>query len=117
MKKNSVIIFIIATVMVFSYGIAVLNAASPNWAVKVNYETDIAVFLQAKCTPCHFPDKGGKKKRLDTYASASGQIIEILRRIQLNPNKRGFMPDKRVKLSDSTFAIFKQWQTDGLLEK
>lgn len=117
MKKNSVIIIVIATVMVFSYCNSALNAASPKVAAKINYQTDIAALLQANCTPCHFPDKGGRKKRLDTYASVSGQITEILRRIQLNPKKRGFMPDKRAKLSDSTIAVFKQWQTDGLLEK
>ena len=117
MKKNAVITLVISSVMVFSYCSSALNAASPNVAPKVNYKADIAVLLQAKCTPCHFPDKGGRKKRLDTYASVSGQITEILRRIQLNPKKRGFMPDKRAKLSDSTIAVFKQWQTDGLLEK
>ena len=115
MKKISVIFLVVGTVLVFSYCSSGKNVTMA--VPKVTYQANITALLQANCTPCHFPDKGGRKKPLNTYASASGQIIEILRRIQLNPTDRGFMPDKHAKLSDSTIAVFKQWQTDGLLEK
>ena len=43
-------------------------------------------------------------------------IDEIVRRIQLNPGDKGYMPFKRPKLSDSTIMVFKQFKQDGVLE-
>jgi hypothetical protein len=54
---------------------------------------------------------------LDSYAALTKNIDDILRRVQLNPTDRGFMPDRRAKLSDSTINILKQWKADGMLEK
>ena len=44
-------------------------------------------------------------------------IDDIIRRIDLQPTDRGFMPLRGKKLSDSTINAIKQWNTDGLLEK
>jgi hypothetical protein len=64
-----------------------------------------------------FPDKGGNKKPLDSYTAVSSTADEILRRIQLAPTDRGFMPNRKPKLSDSTINVIKQWKADGLTEK
>ncbi len=90
------------------------QAAAP---AKVSYDGSLQTLIVANCSPCHIPSKGGNKKPLDTYASVHDNIDEILRRIQLEPGARGFMPFKHAKLSDSTIAVFKQWKADGLIEK
>jgi hypothetical protein len=69
------------------------------------------------CTPCHIPSKGGNKKPYDVYANVKTDIDEMIRRIELNPTDKGFMPFKKAKLHDSTIAVFKKWRADGLLEK
>lgn len=82
-----------------------------------NYEANIKTVIEANCSPCHIPAKGGNKKSYDNFANTKSDIDEMIRRIELNPTDRGFMPFKHGKLSDSTIAIFKKWRTDGLLEK
>lgn len=85
---------------------------------KMSYESNLQAVIMDKCAPCHIPSKGGNKKAYDTYASVKTDIDEIIRRIELNPTDRGFMPFKKTaKLSDSTINLFKQWRADGLLEK
>ena len=89
-------------------------AAAP---AKLTYQSNVQALVEAHCSPCHIPAKGGRKKAYDTYASVQGDIDEIIRRIELEPGQRGFMPFKNAKLSDSTIAQFKQWKADGMLEK
>lgn len=85
---------------------------------KMNYETNLQPLIMASCSPCHIPSKGGNKKPYDNYANVKTDIDEMIRRIELNPGEKGFMPFKKTaKLSDSTINLFKQWRTDGLLEK
>lgn len=91
-------------------------AATP--APKLNFETNVQTLIAANCVPCHIPAKGGNKRPYDNFANVKADIDEIIRRIELNPGERGFMPFKKAaKLSDSTIAVFKQWKADGLLEK
>ena len=85
--------------------------------VKMNYENNVQTVIVANCTPCHIPAKGGNKRAYDNFANVKMDIDEIIRRVELNPTDRGFMPMKHPKLSDSTIAVFKQWKADGLLEK
>jgi hypothetical protein len=87
-------------------------AATP----KLTYETDLKAVIQNNCSPCHFPPKGNKKP-FDSYANVQANIDEMIRRIELNPTDKGFMPFKKPKLNDSTIAVFKKWRADGLLEK
>jgi len=84
---------------------------------KATYATTLAPVVAEKCTPCHFPSKGGNKKAYDNYANVKADIDEILRRIELNPTDRGFMPFKRAtKLAADTIAIFRKFKEDGALE-
>ncbi|MCE3282457.1 MAG: hypothetical protein K0Q66_1194 [Chitinophagaceae bacterium] len=82
----------------------------------LNYVSDIQPLVANKCTPCHIPDKGGKVEALNTYTSVKSHIDDIIRRIELNPGEKGYMPFKKPKLSDSAINVFKQWKTDGMLE-
>ena len=91
------------------------TAATP--APKTTYEGNVQTLVMANCSPCHIPSKGGNKKAYDTYASVKTDIDEIIRRIELNPGDRGFMPFKHPKLSDSTINVFKQFRADGAIEK
>ena len=85
---------------------------------KSTYTTDVSAVLMSNCAPCHIPAKGGNKKPYDNFANTKADIDEIIRRIEMNPGERGFMPFKKTaKLSDSTIALFKKWRDDGLLEK
>ncbi|MBN8864180.1 MAG: hypothetical protein J0H92_12475 [Sphingobacteriales bacterium] len=81
------------------------------------YESNVQTVIMANCSPCHIPAKGGNKKPYDNFANVKSDIDEILRRIQLTPGTRGFMPMRGQKLSDSTIAVFKKWKEDGLAEK
>ena len=82
----------------------------------LTYMTNIQSTLIANCSPCHFPPRGNKTA-LDTYASAKENIGDIISRIKMNPEERGFMPFKHSKLSDSVINVFVQWKADGLMEK
>ncbi len=90
-------------------------AATP--VPKSTYATDLSVVIMNNCVPCHIPAKGGFKKAYDNYANVKTDIDEMIRRIELNPGDKGFMPFKKTqKLPDSTIAAFKKWRDDGLLE-
>ena len=77
----------------------------------VSYEKDIAPIIKERCSPCHFP-KEGKRKPLNTYATVSGRINDIIYRIQLPTDSLEFMPYKSKKppLSDSQIQMFIDWK-------
>jgi uncharacterized membrane protein len=84
---------------------------------KSTYAANVSAVIMNSCSPCHVPSKGGNKKPYDNFANVKTDIDEIIRRIQLNPGEKGFMPFKKTaKLSDSTIMVFKKWKEDGLLE-
>ncbi len=119
MKRYSALVLILAlTVLMFSYCKSSKKAQAAKAAepAKVAYKDGLHTVIMANCSPCHIPEKGGNKKAYDNYANTKADIDEILRRIQLNPEEKGFMPFKKAKLSDSTIAVFKQWKEQGMLE-
>jgi hypothetical protein len=117
MKKITVFSLLIATAAIFSYCSSSKKAAAKAKTVSV-YTANVETAMMNNCAPCHFPAKGGKVKALDTYASVSANIDEIIRRIELNPTDKGFMPFKKTaKLDEATINIFKQWKADGSVEK
>ena len=119
MKRYSVLFLLVVTVFVFSYcGSSKKAANSTKESSKLAYESSIQTLIVGNCSPCHIPEKGGRKKAYDNYANVKADIDEIVRRMELDPHEKGFMPLKKTeKLSDSTIAVFKQWKEDGLLEK
>ncbi len=118
MKRYYVLLLLTVTVFVFSYcGSSKKATASKMETPKLSYANSIQTLIVGNCSPCHIPEKGGRKKAYDSYANVKTDIDEIVRRMELNPHEKGFMPFKKTeKLSDSTVAVFKQWKTDGLLE-
>ncbi len=117
MKKFFVLICLTVTAIIFynCHGSKKATASTP--PRKLSYESDLKTVIMANCTPCHIPAKGGNKKPYDNFANVQKDIDEMIRRIELNPTDRGFMPFKKpAKLSDSTIAVFKKWKEDGMLE-
>jgi len=76
------------------------------------YNSDIKSIMENKCTPCHFPDKGGFKAPLNDFASTSKYIDDILTRVQLKPTEPGYMPFKGKKdpLTEAEIASLKTWK-------
>lgn len=117
MRKVFLLALIITGVFVLS-NCNPARKATASAPAKLTYEANLMTVVAENCSPCHIPAKGGKKKAYDSYASVKTDIDEIIRRIELNPTDKGFMPFKKTaKLSDSTIAVFKQWKANGLLEK
>lgn len=121
MKKIYVSLFLLGAAIAFSYcsSSKKSTAATPVAPAKAvtNYQANVMSIIQANCAPCHFPDKGGNKKALDSYSSVRANVDEIIRRIELAPTDRGFMPFRKPKLSDADINTIKQWKADGLTEK
>ncbi len=116
MKKLFILSVVSAMAIVLANCSGGKKAASA--ASKLNYQANLQTVIMDNCSPCHIPAKGGNKKPYDNYSNVKTDIDEIIRRISMNPGEKGFMPmRKTTKLSDSTITIFKQWRSDGLLEK
>lgn len=115
MKKIQVLIILVICSLLLTY-----CSASRKGAKKVpptTYSTDLSVVIASNCAPCHIPAKGGNKKPYDNYANVKADIDEMIRRIELNPADRGFMPFRKTeKLPADVVAVFKKWKTDGMLE-
>jgi uncharacterized membrane protein len=110
--------------MLIALGITVLIVSNCNPAKraakkipKSTYETNLSVVILNNCSPCHIPSRGGNKKPYDNYANVREDIDQIIRRINLSPGQKDFMPFRNPKLSDSTIAVFTKWKADGMLEK
>ena len=114
MKKLLLVGSIVTLIFIFSNCSATKKATV---APASTYETHIQTLVMNNCSTCHIPSKGGNKKAFDNYTNVKSDIDEIIRRIELNPGEKGYMPFKRAKLSDSTIHVFKQWKSDGMLEK
>lgn len=115
MQKIIAFSAIVATVVLFANcsSSKKTTAAVP----KFSYEANVQMAITTNCSPCHISGKGNKKP-YDNFANVKADIDEIIRRVELNPTDRGFMPfRKAAKLRDSTINVFKQWKTDGLIEK
>jgi len=117
MKKIKVLVILGITSLLLTY-CSSSKKASKKKIPDTTYATDLSVVIANSCSPCHIPSKGGNKKPYDNYANVKADIDNMIRRIQLNPTDKGFMPfKKQAKLSDSTVAVFVKWKTDGMLEK
>ena len=95
MKK----IYVFAGMAILSLGLTYCHSSKKATAAaaapKVTYAATLAPVIADKCSPCHIPSKGGNKKPYDNYANVKTDIDEIIRRIELNPTDKGFMPFKK----------------------
>ncbi len=116
MKKFYVFAAIAILSIALTYCSSAKKAAKAAAASKATYTSTMAPVVAASCAPCHIAGKGNKKP-YDNYANVKTDIDEIIRRIDLNPGDKGFMPFRRAtKLSADTIAMFKKFKEDGLLE-
>ncbi|HEY5771302.1 MAG TPA: hypothetical protein VIS75_01690 [Chitinophagaceae bacterium] len=115
MKK----IYVFAGMAVLALGLTYCSSSKKAAAAvpKTTYTANVASIIADKCAPCHIPSKGGNKKPYDNYANVKADIDSIIRRIELNPTDRGFMPFKKTeKLPADVIAVFKKFKEDGALE-
>ena len=104
---------VISCVSLFSYCSGSKKAAAPKEPVPTfTYTGHIEKIISDNCGPCHIKGKGNKMP-LDSMDMVKNNIDDILRRIELNPGERGYMPFKRPKLDDSTINIIKAWKAEG----
>ena len=118
MKK----IYVFAGLAILALGLTYCSsskkaAAAAAAVPKATYATTLSPIITEKCSPCHIPSKGGNKKAYDNYANVKADIDDIIRRIELNPTDKGFMPFKKTeKLPAEQIEAFKKFKEDGSLE-
>lgn len=112
--RKLVIASFFASILVIT---ACSHKSSAAKVVLTNYTTDVQPLIQAKCSPCHLPSKGGFKANFENYEGAKKYGEDMVKRVILNPGDRGFMPFKHEKLPAQEIEIIKKWVSDGLLEK
>ena len=111
--------YVIAGMAILTFGLTYCSSSKKAAKVpKTTYEANLSTVIEGNCSPCHIPAKGGNKKAYDNYANVQKDIDDMIRRIELNPTDRGFMPfRKKEKLPDEVIAVFKKFKEDGALEK
>jgi hypothetical protein len=116
MRKIFIAASLLASAVLF-YNCHGSRKATASKPAATTFDGELKAVIETNCAPCHIPAKGGNKRPYDNFENVKSDIDDIIRRIELNPTDRGFMPFKRAKLSESTIAIFKKWKADGLNEK
>ncbi|RYY71690.1 MAG: cytochrome c [Chitinophagaceae bacterium] len=113
MKPISLAVGVISCVTLFAYCSGSKKAAAPKEPVPTyTYTGNVQSLVTEKCSPCHIAGKGNKLS-LDNMDAMKTNIDDIIRRIELNPGERGFMPFKHAKLSDTAINIIKTWKAEG----
>ena len=84
----------------------------------VSYASQIAPIMERSCSPCHYPQKEGRKAPLDTYDALKGEFSEVIERVQLPEDDVKFMPfkHKRESLSEEEIEMLKNWARGGFPE-
>lgn len=120
MNKWIILSTLVITIVIFaacSFPKEIAKTADETLGYKTTYVYNVEKIFTFNCSPCHIPAKGGNKKPYDTYARVKADIDEIIRRVELAPSIRGFMPMHGSKLSSEDIGALKKWKADGLKEE
>lgn len=113
MKKTILLSSICLSFMIIIFSCARKSAAALASKKQADhialYESSVKPLIATKCAPCHMPAEGGNKKALDTYDNVKLAAADIVRRVELNPGEKGFMPFRKPKLSAEEIAVLKKW--------
>lgn len=112
--KNILIVAFIFSAFVFAACANKLSSTKEPVKKITSYSADVMPLIQARCSPCHVPTKGGNKVSFENYASASKFAAEMLERIQMDKTSKGFMPFKGEKLTAEEITVFKKWVDGGM---
>jgi cytochrome c553 len=116
MKKIFILVILATVVTFFSNCHSAKKATASKKPPTITYRADIQTLVINNCAPCHFPEKNGNKKPLNSYTAVKENINEMIHRVELKPEDKGFMPFRHPKLSDSTITVLKQWRDNGMAE-
>lgn len=110
-------LFVLAAFTFGIAGCAMMQKGDASASATVTYSKHIEPIMQAKCTPCHYPERG-KADMLDTYASVRKHINGIIHRVQLDPTDYDYMPynQKKPAVTEAELALFQQWKAEGFAE-
>lgn len=114
--KNIFAVIGIFSVVVFAACAKKVSSSKAPAEKITSYTNDVLPLIQARCSPCHLPTKGGNKANFENYASASKYAAQMIDRIQIEKGSRGFMPMKGEKLSAEEITVFKKWVDGGMKE-
>ena len=111
MKKVLFFVLFFAMVVVFEFcnSSKKLHKSTP----QVSYASNVQSIVVGSCSPCHV-GAGARQKKLDSYDAVKANIDDMIRRVQLNPNDKGFMPMRHPKLPDSTIQVLVKWRDAGM---
>jgi hypothetical protein len=115
MKKVLIPALLFTTVVVFEFCNSSKKAQKTLKSPEITYASNVQNIVATNCSPCHVGE-GARQKRLDSYDAMKSNIDDIIRRVQLNPTDRGFMPFRHPKLPDSTIQVFVNWKNSGLTQ-
>ncbi len=118
MLKRTLILF--STILFVSWSAACSRKTAPAAKAEydgpmISYARQISPIIERSCSPCHYPDKGGKVASLDNYSSLKNKIHEVVSRVELPEDDEAFMPFKHKKepLSDEEIEMLKNWSRGG----
>lgn len=117
MKRLAFLLVAVSMIALFQFCGSAKKIKTAKAGEITTFETNVLPIIKAKCAPCHIPPVG-TKKHLTDFAVVKEQADSILRRIQMNPGEKGFMPyRKSERLPDSLVQVFVKWKAEGFREK
>jgi hypothetical protein len=115
MKKIAAVTMLLLIAFGFQYCSSSKKAAAP--VATTSYSKDVVPMMQASCSPCHFPPDG-RKEPLNTLASVTTHIAQLIERVKLPPGEKGYMPfmNKKPALTTEQIALLEKWKAEGMPE-
>jgi hypothetical protein len=113
MKKTLTVLLCVCSLALLQNCGSSKKATSKKMAV--SFEKDVMPIMQASCTPCHFPPDG-RKKPLNNYDAVKANIVDVIARVKLPHDAKGFMPwqSKKPPLTDSAINVLVEWQKQNM---